>query len=406
MTAQAFLASVPLFAGVTSDHLRSIVAAGRTTTVPGGQIVFREGDASDGLYIVLAGRVRIYKQNDNGTEVELVSAGPGEFFGELGLIDGGPRSASVASLAPCEFFVLARNTFLTQLSQSPQLLAATLANLSRTVRSTSERVLRQALEQQALRSEMELARYRSLAQMVAGVAHEINTPLGTINTAASIVKRRLAAEVLGQFAGEPKALAALDDAREAADLIAANIARAHKLVQDFKKLSVSQISDTKEVLDLIDVVDEVIGLFRINARKAKLAIEVRHGLSEPAERAWLGYRGYLTQVLLNLLGNIERYAYPDGEGGRVEIEIVADKRRPDEFFLLTVRDFGQGIAADHLPKVFDPFFTTGRSKGGTGLGMAIVHNIVTTALKGSIGLESKLGSGTTVTLRAPRKVPD
>jgi signal transduction histidine kinase len=133
---------------------------------------------------------------------------------------------------------------------------------------------------------------------------------------------------------------------------------------------------------------------------------VRHGLSEPAERAWLGYRGYLTQVLLNLLGNIERYAYPDGEGGRVEIEIVADKRRPDEFFLLTVRDFGQGIAADHLPKVFDPFFTTGRSKGGTGLGMAIVHNIVTTALKGSIGLESKLGSGTTVTLRAPRKVPD
>jgi signal transduction histidine kinase len=406
MTAQAFLASVPLFAGVTSDHLRSIVAAGRTTTVPSGQIVFREGDASDGLYIVLAGRVRIYKQNDNGTEVELVSAGPGEFFGELALIDGGPRSASVASLAPCEFFVLARNTFLTQLSQSPQLLAATLANLSRTVRSTSERVLRQALEQQALRSEMELARYRSLAQMVAGVAHEINTPLGTINTAASIVKRRLAAEVLGQFAGEPKALAALDDAREAADLIAANIARAHKLVQDFKKLSVSQISDTKEVLDLIDVVDEVIGLFRINARKAKLAIEVRHGLSEPAERAWLGYRGYLTQVLLNLLGNIERYAYPDGEGGRVEIEIVADKRRPDEFFLLTVRDFGQGIAADHLPKVFDPFFTTGRSKGGTGLGMAIVHNIVTTALKGSIGLESKLGSGTTVTLRAPRKVPD
>jgi len=253
---------------------------------------------------------------------------------------------------------------------------------------------------------MELARYRSLAQMVAGVAHELNTPLGTVNTAASIVKGRLAAEVLSSLTGEPKALAALDDAREAADLIAANIARAHKLVQNFKKLSVGQISDTKEVLDLIDVVDEVIGLFKFNARQAKLVIEVRHCLSEPSARAWLGYRGYLTQVLLNLLGNIERYAYPDGQGGRVEIEIVADKRRPDELFLLAIRDFGQGIVADHLPRVFDPFFTTGRSKGGTGLGMAIVHNIVTTALKGAIELESKLGSGTTVTLRLPRKVPD
>jgi signal transduction histidine kinase len=253
---------------------------------------------------------------------------------------------------------------------------------------------------------MELASYRSLAQMVAGVAHEINTPLGTVNTAASIVKQRLAVEVLGQLAGEPKALAALDDAREAADLIAANIARAHKLIQDFKKLSVGQIVDTLEALDLINLVDDVVGLFKIKARQAKLAIEVRHDFSDPAARAWLGYRGYLTQVLLNLLSNIERYAYPHGEGGKVEIEIAADKHRPDEFFVLAVRDFGQGIAAEHLPNVFDPFFTTGRSKGGTGLGMAIVHNIVTTALKGSIELESRLGSGTTVMLSLPRKLSD
>ena len=74
--------------------------------------------------------------------------------------------------------------------------------------------------------------------------------------------------------------------------------------------------------------------------------------------------------------------------------------------MLVVRDFGRGIRAEHLPKVFDPFFTTGRSKGGTGLGMAIVHNIVTAALKGSIELTSVPGSGTTVTLQFPRKISD
>ena len=175
MTAEIFLATVPLFADLTSDQLQSIVAAGRTRTLEAGQTVFCEGDAPDGLYVVLAGEVRIYKRNYDGTEVDLLTARAGEYFGELALIDSGVRSASVASLTPCEFFVLERETFLGLLTKSPHLLAATLSNLSQAVRTTSERVLRETLQQQAIRTEMELARYRSLAEMVAGVAHEINS---------------------------------------------------------------------------------------------------------------------------------------------------------------------------------------------------------------------------------------
>jgi signal transduction histidine kinase len=160
------------------------------------------------------------------------------------------------------------------------------------------------------------------------------------------------------------------------------------------------------MLDLVAVVEEVVGLFKINARQAKLTIEVRNDLPDAAARVWLGYRGYLSQVLLNLLSNIERYAYPDGQGGRVEIAVAADSRRTDEWFVVTVSDFGRGIAADDLPRIFEPFFTTGRSKGGTGLGMAIVQNIVTTALKGQIELASAPGSGTKVTLRFPRTIAD
>jgi signal transduction histidine kinase len=221
-----------------------------------------------------------------------------------------------------------------------------------------------------------------------------------------VVKGRLNAPVFAPLAHDPKARGAIEDVREAIDLIEGNIRRAHKLVQDFKQLSVGQIRDTKETLDLVAVVDEVVGLFKINARQAKLTIEVHHELPDAASRAWLGYRGFLSQVLLNLMTNIERYAYPDGKGGRVEILVAADGRRADEWFVITVSYFGRGIAADDLPRIFEPFFTTGRGKGGTGLGMAIVQNIVTTALKGQIEVASTLGTGTKVTLRFPRTISD
>jgi signal transduction histidine kinase len=71
-------------------------------------------------------------------------------------------------------------------------------------------------------------------------------------------------------------------------------------------------------------------------------------------------------------------------------------------YLVTVQDFGRGIGAEDLPRVFDPFFTTGRSSGGTGLGMAIVRNLVTSSLQGDIKLESTPGKGTAVKLKVPR----
>ena len=372
-----------------------------------GETVFREGDASDGLYIVLSGKVRIYKRSDDGNEVDLHTGAAGEYFGELALIDGG--TAFGERCEPRAMRVLRPRAGNVPVALDP--IAAAPGDdarriLSQAVRATSERVFREAMQQQAIRTEMELARYRSLAQMVAGVAHEINTPLGTVNTATSVVKGRLNAPFFAPLAGDPKASAAIEDVREAIELIEGNIRRAHKLVQDFKQLSVGQIRDTKEMLDLVAVVEEVVGLFKINARQAKLTIEVRNDLPDAAARAWLGYRGYLSQVLLNLLSNIERYAYPDGQGGRVEIAVAADSRRTDEWFVVTVSDFGRGIAADDLPRIFEPFFTTGRSKGGTGLGMAIVQNIVTTALKGQIELASTPGSGTKVTLRFPRTIAD
>jgi signal transduction histidine kinase len=258
--------------------------------------------------------------------------------------------------------------------------------------------------EQLVRDEAESARHRSVAQMVAGVAHEINTPLGIINTASGLVTQALASPAIAPLAETPDGKLLLEDLTEASQLIARSVTRAHKLVQDFKKVSVHQITDAKETVNLAEVVAETAHLFRVTARESRMEVTVVDALPSGGA-AWLGYPGSLSQVLLNLLSNAQRYAYPEGVGGKVEITLAAGQLPPGEAYEITVRDFGHGIPPDHLPRIFDPFFTTGRGKGGSGLGMAIVYNIATVQLGGAIRIDSTLGAGTTVTLTVPRAVP-
>ncbi|MGH7803512.1 MAG: cyclic nucleotide-binding domain-containing protein, partial [Candidatus Binatia bacterium] len=295
--AEAGLSTIPLFSGLDQGEIRSLVRAGTTLPLGARRTVFREGDAADGLYSVLSGELRIYRRAEDGSEVELHRVFAGEWFGEMALLDGGTRSASVATVTPCRLFVVSRESFLALLPRHPQLLGSLLANLAEHIRTTSQRVLREELEQRALRAEMEVEKYRSLTQMVAGVAHEINTPLGIVNTASSVVRERLASDALAAAARDPAARAIVEDVREAVALIESNVHRAHELVRSFKQLSVSQIVDVREPLSLPDVVDDAVAMFRISARRAKLDFEVRHELADRAAGSWLGYRGYLTQVL-------------------------------------------------------------------------------------------------------------
>jgi signal transduction histidine kinase len=269
----------------------------------------------------------------------------------------------------------------------------------------TERHLQQEVAKQTLLAESERERHRALAQMVAGVAHEVNTPLGIIATAASIIQSDLKSETAVSLAQSPKAKALFEGLLETADLMVRNIARADTLIQSFKKLSVSQIVDTKETLVLPDVVRETLALFSIQARRAHLVVEFKDGLTA-SEQSWVGYRGHLSRILLNLLTNVQRYAYAANEGGKIEVELHRKDSESAPGFVLAVRDWGAGIPPENLSRVFEPFFTTGRSTGGTGLGLAIVYNLVTEALRGTIKAESTPGIGTTMTLTFPCVIPD
>ena len=254
-----------------------------------------------------------------------------------------------------------------------------------------------------LKTQQEIDRRRTLSQMVAGVAHEINTPLGIANHAAGIIAD-LASDLARAPGWDDASRETLDDIVAASRLMQENIARADHLVQTFKSLSVSQAVDKLESMHLLKVTQDTVDLYRLKARASHLSVSLIDRLGENGDE-WEGYPGHYAQVLLNLLTNIDRYAYPDGAGGKVEIEIGAGGRAGmKDGYTVVVRDFGRGIAPGDLDHVFEPFFTTGRGKGGTGLGLPIVRNLVTESLNGEIRLISRLGLGTEVSLTLPRIV--
>lgn len=257
---------------------------------------------------------------------------------------------------------------------------------------------------QAMQAEAALDRHRMLTQAVAGIAHEINTPLGIVRTALSIIQNRLARpEIQALFQIAPENEEILQDIQESSELMIKHIGNAHRLIDNFKKIAVDQLVEHQETVNLPAQIKDAIDLFKISARQANLDISldisgIQHG------EEWFGYPGYITQIMLNFLQNIERYAYPAGQGGKVDIALSDgfDPLITFPCFILTVRDYGDGISADNIARVFEPFFTTGRGRGGTGLGLAIVNNMVMLAMRGKVTVVSEPGRGTCFTVTFPK----
>lgn len=400
------LRSVSLFEMLTDESLTALAEQCDVLYFEPAQVVCWEGEDADAMYVILEGQVCVFKRDANGCDIELNRQKLGECFGELALLDSRPRSATVACLTPCRLFKLTKSTFMHLLIQpaTQSMAFSILSVLVDRVRYITEKYFNDQLKQRVLQAEMEVERHRSLTQMVAGIAHELNTPLGVANTAIDMVHNRIHSDKLvAPLHKEKAALAVLAQMEQASQLALRNIDRAHQLVQSFKQISVNQLTAACEEVDLSKLVRNILDLFQLNAQYAHLEITLKNSVPDD-QKTWWGYPGHLTQVLTNLLFNIERYAYPEQSGGQIVIRLSTTELHRTPAFVLTVEDFGAGIASEHLPNIFEPFFTTGRHKGGTGLGLAIVHNIVTDAFHGTINVTSQPGTGTCFTITFPQSV--
>lgn len=384
------------FASLSMDQLKEIAETAPQFSVKANQVVFRQGEHSETMYLILKGAVKVERED---LQKEIISVGgftEYEVFGELAMLSKEPRQATVTATQDSEFLAIDRAMMLDIIKKSdPEEIIEFFSVLSDQMRAANDRDFKETLSKRTLAAQMEVEKQRALTQMVAGVAHEINTPLGIINTAVSIMARELAAplEITTQRAA---------DIAESLELIRRNVERAHALVQDFKKVSVSQLVAEKEKLNISDVLAETISLMTVSLKRNNVSINVIDKLKAD-EKSWIGYRGFFSQIMINFLSNAERYAYPNNVGGQVTVTLEVED---EDHFRLTISDSGKGISKENASRIFEPFFTTGRAIGGTGLGLSIVHNLIVNALKGEIKMKSEEGKGTEFIVKFPRVVAD
>jgi signal transduction histidine kinase len=241
----------------------------------------------------------------------------------------------------------------------------------------------------------------SLGGLVAGIAHEINTPLGICVTATSHVQGELKKWQRDYAAGNfdrARFEAMLAELEVAMRILEKNTRRGAELVQSFKQIAVDQSSGHRRVFDLSDYLDEILLSLRPKLKQFAGTVTV----DCPANLHLDSYPGALSQVVTNLVMNALLHAFEGRAAGTVAIRA----ERSGDDVVLSVSDDGVGMPPADLNRFFDPFFTTRRGSGGTGLGAHIVFNLVTGLLGGAIQARSEPGKGLGVTMRLPLKVRD
>lgn len=243
---------------------------------------------------------------------------------------------------------------------------------------------------------VEIEKMASLGELVAGVAHEINTPIGNSITAISHLEIQTA-QVNEKFSNGNMKKSDLEkylgDSDKVSKAIFTNLERAAELVRSFKKIAVDQSIEEWRYFKLGEYMHDVLMSLKPQLKKTKHKVL----LNCPVDMKVYWHPGALWQIISNLINNSLIHAYDQDESGTITIDI----HHEDGSVLLQYRDDGRGMPPEVQKRVFEPFFTTQRGTGGSGLGMHIVYNLVVFKMGGSIECISTLGVGTVFTIKLP-----
>jgi signal transduction histidine kinase len=298
---------------------------------------------------------------------------------------------SATELAPGVSITLMLRDVTQQLEDRQALIAAkTQAELA---------LLRQKEIQEELVKSEKLA---SLSKLVAGVAHEINTPVGIMLTASTLLRDETNGydELFkNKTMTQTQLLTYFSLARESSSLICNNCLKAAELIQSFKQVAVDQSSAERRCFNVAAYLHEVL----LSLRSCRKNTNINVTVDCPLDIEMDSYPGSFGQVLTNLLLNAIRHAYLPGESGNIVVKVTR-LEEPEHWIELQVKDDGHGIAEVDRDKVFEPFFTTKRNDGGTGLGLHIVQSAVEMVLAGKITFHSEVDVGSCFSVQLPLNI--
>ena len=246
---------------------------------------------------------------------------------------------------------------------------------------------------------VESEKMSALGGLVAGVAHEINTPVGIGITAASLLAEKTTEFFEAYKSGQMKRSQLekfLDTAMQSSSMVLSNLNRAADLIQSFKQVAVDQSNEEQRTFNLKQYLSEVLIPLRPKLRTTHHQVEIKGDEAITLHT----YPGALSQIITNLVMNSLTHAYSPEDSGH----LIFDFKQEGEELIFHFCDDGKGIPKENLNKIFDPFFTTKRGQGGTGLGLHIVYNLVTQKLNGTIECESQVNVGTKFIIKLPSRV--
>lgn len=327
------------------------------------EVIFREGDPAECLFLLASGTVRISKRGRGGRQETLAFFEAGDFFGEMGLYGQTTRSARATAVSSVTVGCLDKEPFERLLAASPAEVVTNLLteNVAR-LRDTDARLIREMLEAERL---------SLIGSMLSTIIHDIRSPLSIVRGAADLLAEGPGPEKRAKYTGM---------LRRSVDRIADMVQELLDYSRGTTKLRLERVPPRELVQELADEVFAGI--------PSDIILDIRIGYDEPITMD----RSRFFRVLQNIIKNAVE-AMPDG--GNLSLVLSADG--PNARF--EVSDEGRGIPRDLLPQIFEPFVTYGKS-GGTGLGMAIAKSVVE-AHQGSIRVESEEGKGTTFTIEIP-----
>lgn len=268
-----------------------------------------------------------------------------------------------------------------------------------------ERVNERSLMLETTRNELlQSEKLASLGSMVAGVSHELNTPIGNALMTVTTLKEQFQDWDVRLSLGQIKRSelnAFVSGGLEAARLTERALDKSSELIRSFKQTAADQISEQRRTFDLKEIVEDTLLTLRPQYKRDpwQFVIDIPEGIQFDS------LPGPLEQIIINLTHNATRHGFDGKTLGTVRY--AADMTQSDEqWVMLVVSDDGVGIPDENLARIFDPFFTTKMGRGGTGIGLTIAHRLTTTVLSGRIDVSSMIDQGTRVTLKLPRVLPE